>query len=60
MVVRGLNSAGVAARAMKNSSEQAVTEAHAKAIVPFHQRDSTTTSMCFGRRSRTSPWNSSI
>jgi SAM-dependent methyltransferase len=37
--VRGLNSAGVAARAIENSSEQAVTEAHAKAIVPFRQPD---------------------
>ena len=37
--VRGLNSAGVAARAMENSSEQAVTEAHAKAIAPFRQPD---------------------
>jgi SAM-dependent methyltransferase len=37
--VRGLNSSGVAARAMENSSEQAVTEAHAKAIVPFRQPD---------------------
>ena len=37
--VRGLNSAGVAARAMENSSEQAVTDAHAKAIAPFRQRD---------------------
>jgi SAM-dependent methyltransferase len=37
--VRGLNSSGVAARAMENSSEQAVTEAHAKAIMPFRQPD---------------------
>jgi SAM-dependent methyltransferase len=37
--VRGLNSAGVAVRAMENSSEQAVTEAHAKAIAPFRQPD---------------------
>jgi SAM-dependent methyltransferase len=37
--VRGLNSAGVAARAMENSSEQAVTAAHAKAIAPFRQPD---------------------
>jgi SAM-dependent methyltransferase len=37
--VRGLNSSGVAARAMENSSEQAVTEAHAKAIAPFRQPD---------------------
>jgi SAM-dependent methyltransferase len=37
--IRGLNSSGVAARAIENSSEQAVTEAHAKAITPFRQRD---------------------
>jgi SAM-dependent methyltransferase len=37
--VRGLNSSGVAARAMENSGEQAVTEAHAKAIAPFRQPD---------------------
>lgn len=37
--LRGLNSAGVAARAMENTSEQAVTEAHAKAIAPFRQSD---------------------
>ena len=37
--IRGLNSAGVAARAMENSSEQAVTDAHAKAIAPFRQPD---------------------
>ena len=37
--IRGLNSAGVAARAMENSSEQAVTQAHAKAIAPFRQSD---------------------
>jgi SAM-dependent methyltransferase len=37
--IRGLNSSGVAARAMENSSEQAVTEAHAKAIQPFRQPD---------------------
>ena len=37
--VRGLNSAGVAVRAMENTSEQAVTEAHAKAIAPFRQID---------------------
>lgn len=37
--VRGLNSAGVAVRAMENSSEQAVTEAHAKAIAPFRRPD---------------------
>ena len=37
--IRGLNAAGVAARAMENSSEQAVTDAHAKAIAPFRQPD---------------------
>ena len=37
--VRGLNSSGVAVRAMENSSEQAVTAAHAKAIAPFRQPD---------------------
>jgi SAM-dependent methyltransferase len=39
--IRGWNSAGVAARAMENSSEQAVTDAHAKAIAPFRQADGT-------------------
>lgn len=37
--VRGLNAAGVAVRAMENTSEQAVSEAHAKAISPFRQSD---------------------
>lgn len=37
--LRGLNSTGVAARAIENTSEQAVTEAHAKAIEPFRQSD---------------------
>ncbi|HUT51507.1 MAG TPA: class I SAM-dependent methyltransferase [Alphaproteobacteria bacterium] len=37
--VRGLNSSGVAARAMDNTSEQAVTDAHAAAIAPFRQSD---------------------
>jgi SAM-dependent methyltransferase len=37
--IRGLNSSGVAARAMENASEQAVTQAHAKAIVPFRRPD---------------------
>lgn len=37
--VRGLNAAGVAVRAMENTSEQAVSEAHAKAIRPFRQSD---------------------
>ena len=37
--LRGLNSTGVAVRAMENTSELAVTEAHAKAIEPFRQPD---------------------
>jgi len=37
--VRGLNAAGVAVRAMENSSEEAVTEAHARAIAPFRRPD---------------------
>ena len=37
--IRGFNASGVAARAMENSSEQAVTEAHAKAFAPFRQPD---------------------
>jgi len=37
--LRGLNSSGVAARAMENASERAVTEAHAKAIAPYRQAD---------------------
>ncbi len=37
--MRGLNSAGVAVRAMENSSGQAVTRAHAEAIAPFRQTD---------------------
>jgi SAM-dependent methyltransferase len=37
--IRGLNSSGVAARAMESSSEQAVTKAHATAIAPFRQPD---------------------
>jgi SAM-dependent methyltransferase len=37
--VRGLNSAGVAVRAMENSSVEAVTQAHAEAIAPFRQPD---------------------
>ena len=36
---RGLNSAGVAVRAMENSGEQAVTRAHAEALAPFRQPD---------------------
>lgn len=37
--LRALNSSGVAVRAMENTSEQAVTEAHTKALEPFRQRD---------------------
>ncbi|MGO9785637.1 MAG: class I SAM-dependent methyltransferase [Stellaceae bacterium] len=37
--LRGLNSSGVAARAMENSSEQAVSAAHTKALAPFRQKD---------------------
>ena len=37
--VRGFNSAGVAQRAMENSSESAVTEAHRQALAPFRQAD---------------------
>lgn len=37
--LRGLNSSGVAARAMENSSEQAVSAAHEKALAPFRQKD---------------------
>ena len=37
--LRGLNSSGVAARAMENTSEEAVSEAHARAIAPFRQSD---------------------
>ena len=37
--IRGLNSSGVAARAIENSGEQAVTEAHAQAIQRFRQPD---------------------
>jgi hypothetical protein len=37
--IRGPNSSGVAARAIENSSERAVAEAHAKAIPPFRQPD---------------------
>jgi SAM-dependent methyltransferase len=39
--VRALNSAGVAARAMENSSEEAVSQAHRDALVPFRQADGT-------------------
>lgn len=37
--VRGLNSSGVAVRAIEHSSEEAVTEAHLKAITPFRNAD---------------------
>jgi SAM-dependent methyltransferase len=37
--IRGLNSSGVAARAMENASEQTVTQAHAEALAPFRQPD---------------------
>jgi ubiquinone/menaquinone biosynthesis C-methylase UbiE len=37
--VRGLNSAGVAERAMRNTSEDAVTKAHSDALAPFRGPD---------------------
>jgi SAM-dependent methyltransferase len=37
--IRGFNASGVAVRAMENSSEQAVTEAHAMAFARFRQSD---------------------
>jgi SAM-dependent methyltransferase len=37
--LRGLNSSGVAMRAIENSSVEAVTAAHVKAIAPFRQAD---------------------
>jgi SAM-dependent methyltransferase len=37
--VRGLNSSGVSARAMENSSEAAVSEAHRQALAPFRLAD---------------------
>ncbi len=37
--VRGLNSSGVSARAMENSSEAAVSEAHRQALAPFRRAD---------------------
>ena len=37
--VRGLNSSGVAARAMEHASEEAVTQAHRAALAPFRQPD---------------------
>ena len=39
--LRGLRSSGVAARAIENSSAQAVDEAHSKALTPFRQPDGT-------------------
>jgi SAM-dependent methyltransferase len=39
--VRALNSTGVAVRAMENSSEEAVSEAHREALKPFRQADGT-------------------
>jgi len=36
--VRGLNSSGVSTRAMENSSEAAVSEAHREALAPFVSR----------------------
>jgi hypothetical protein len=37
--IRGLNSAGVAVRAMECAGERAVTRAHVNAITPFRQPD---------------------
>jgi hypothetical protein len=37
--VRGLNSSGVAVRAIEHAGEQAVTEAHTHALAAFKQRD---------------------
>jgi SAM-dependent methyltransferase len=37
--LRGLSSSGVAVRAIENSSEDAVNEAHSKALMPFRQSD---------------------
>ena len=37
--LRALNSSGVAARAMENSSAEAVSEAHREALAPFRQAD---------------------
>lgn len=39
IAIRGLNSAGVATRAMEHSGEAAVTEAYRKALTPFRQAD---------------------
>jgi SAM-dependent methyltransferase len=37
--VRGLNASGVSARAMENSSEAVVSEAHRQALAPFRRAD---------------------
>jgi SAM-dependent methyltransferase len=37
--IRGLNSSGVAVRAIESAGEQAVTEVHARAIAPFRQHN---------------------
>jgi SAM-dependent methyltransferase len=37
--LRGLRSSGIAVRAIENSSEEAVNEAHLKALMPFRQSD---------------------
>lgn len=37
--ISALNASGVAARAMENTSESAVTDAHRKALAPFRQKD---------------------
>jgi hypothetical protein len=37
--LRGLRSSGVAARAIENSSTEAVDEVHTKALMPFRQPD---------------------
>ena len=39
IAVRGLNSSGVSTRAMENSSEAAVSEAHRQALAPFRVAD---------------------
>ena len=43
--LRGLNSSGVATRAMENSSEAAVSDAHRQALTPFRLADG---SFCIG------------
>ncbi|MDP2793322.1 MAG: hypothetical protein Q8O25_04440 [Sulfurisoma sp.] len=37
--LRGLRSSGVAVRAIENSTEEEVNDAHARALVPFRQTD---------------------